>query len=109
MTNETTIHICNLKLIVTEIYKFLNGLSPTIMNEVFQINECPYNLRNPRTLALKHKSTVTYGLATIAFKVPQIWQDIPLEIRNSESVHLFKSMSNRCKAYLVNVKSARHS
>ena len=62
MTNETTIHIRNLKFLVTEIYKFLNGLSPPIMNEVFQINECPYNLRNPRTLGSKQKSTVRYGL-----------------------------------------------
>ena len=86
MTNETTIHIRNLKLLVTEIYKFLNGLSPPIMNEVFQINECPYNLRNPRTLASKPKSTVRYDLDTIAFKGPQIWQDIPLEIRISLSI-----------------------
>ena len=104
MTNETTIHIPNLKFLVTEIYKFLNGLSPPIMNEVFQINECPYNLRNPRTLASKHKSTVRYGLGTIAFKVPQIWQDIPFQIRNSESLHLFisnvkqmQSISCQCK------------
>ena len=104
MTNETTIRIRNLKFLVTEIYKFLNGLSPRIMNEVFQINECPYNLRNPRTLASKHKSTVRYGLDTIAFKGPQIWQDIPLEIRNSESLYLFKpnmkqmqSISCHCK------------
>ena len=109
MTNETTIHIRNLKFLVTEIYKFLNGLSLPIMNEVFQINECPYNLRKPRTLASKHKSTVRYDLDTIAFKGPQIWQDIPLEIRNSESYISSNPISNRCKAYLVNVKSARHS
>ena len=26
-----------------------------------------------------------YGINTIAYKDPQIWQNIPLEIRNSES------------------------
>ena len=113
MTNETTIHIPNLKFLVTEIYKFLNDLSPPIMNEVFQINECPYNLRNPRTLASKHKSTVRYGLDTIAFKVPQIWQDIPFQIRNSESRHLFKSNVKQmqsiscqckiCKIFIANL------
>ena len=84
MTNETIIHIRNLKFLVTEIYKFFNGLSPLIMNEVFQIKECSYNLRNLRTLASTQKPTVRYGLDTFAFKGPQIWQDIPLEIRNSE-------------------------
>ena len=90
MTNET-IHIKNLKVFLTEIYKFLNSLSPPIMNEVFQINEYPYNLRNPRILVSKHKSTIKYGIDTIAYKGSQIWQDIPLEVRNSESLSIFKS------------------
>ena len=91
MANESTIHIRNLKFLLTEVYKFLNGLSPPIMNEVFQTNDNPYDLRNPRILASKHKSTIKYGINTIAFRGSQIWQNIPSEIRNSESLSLFKS------------------
>ena len=61
------------------------------MNEVFQTNDCPYDLRNPRIPASKHKSTIKYGINTITFKGFQIWQNIPLEIRNSKSLGLFKS------------------
>ena len=61
------------------------------MNEVFQTNDCPYDLRNPRIPASKHKSTIKYGINIIAFRGPQIWQNIPLEIRNSESLILFRS------------------
>ena len=32
------------------------------MNEVFQTNDCPYDLRNPRILASKHKSTINMVL-----------------------------------------------
>ena len=91
MANESTIHIRNLKFLLTKVYKFLNGLSPPIMSEVFQTNNCSYDLKNPRILVSKHKSTIKYGINTIAFKGPQIWQNIPLEIRNSESLSLFKS------------------
>ena len=49
------------------------------MNEVFQTTDSPYDLRNPRILASKHKSTITYGINTIVFKGHQIWQNIPLE------------------------------
>ena len=38
------------------------------MNEVFQTNDCPYNFRNPRILASKQKSTIKYGIDTIAFR-----------------------------------------
>ena len=70
MTNESTIHIRNLKFLLTEVYKFLNGLSPPIMNEVFQTNNCLYDLRNPRILASKHKSTIKHGINTIVLKGP---------------------------------------
>ena len=42
------------------------------MDEVFQTNDCPYDLRNPGILASKHKATIKYGINTIAFKGPQI-------------------------------------
>ena len=61
------------------------------MNEVFQTNDCPYDLRNPRILESKHKSTIKYGINTIAMRGPQIWQNISLEIRNWESLSLFNS------------------
>ena len=73
--SESTIHIRNLKFLLIESYKCLNGLSPPIMNEVFQTNDFPYDLRNPRILASKHKSTIKYGINTIAFRGPQIWQN----------------------------------
>ena len=50
MANESTIHVRNLIFLLTEVHKFLNGLSPPIMNEVFQTNDCHYDLMNPRIL-----------------------------------------------------------
>ena len=104
--------IRNLKFVVTEVYKFLNGSSLPIMNEVFQTNDYPYDLRNPRTLASKHKSTKKCGINTIAFKGSQISQNIPL--RNSESFSLFKwnikqiqSLPCHCKiccSFIANLK-----
>ena len=86
VANENAIHIRNSKFLLAEIYKFLNGLSPPIMNEVFQTNGSFYHLRNPRILASKHKSTIKYAMDTIVFKSPQTWQKVPLEIRNLESL-----------------------
>ena len=59
---------------MTEIYKFLNGLSPPIMSEIFKKRDCPYSLRNPRSLITNCKSTVKvkYGIDSIVYKDPQI-------------------------------------
>ena len=71
---------------------------------MFQTNVYLYDLINPRILASKHKSTIKYGIDTIAFKGPQISQNIPLKIRHSESLSLVKlnikqiqGLTCRCK------------
>ena len=77
------------------------------MNEVCQTNNCPYDLRNPRMLASKHKSTIKYGINTMALKGPQIWQNIPLEIRNLESRSLFKSNIKQMQSLCCRCKICR--
>ena len=96
MANKSTIR--NLKFLLNEIYKFLNDFSPPVKNKVLLINDCPYDLPP------KRKSTVKYGIDTIAFMGPQTWQNILVEIRNWKSLGLFKSnikqiqsLSCRCK------------
>ena len=37
MTNEKTIYIKNLECLAKEIFKFLHGLSPPIMNDIFEV------------------------------------------------------------------------
>ena len=104
ISNESPIHMRNIKVLMTEIYKFLNDLSPPIMNDIFQKQESYYSLRNPRPLISKRKYSTTYGLDSISFRGPQIWYNLPQEIKNSESLGVFKtnikrygSLSCRCK------------
>ena len=91
MSNESTARTRNWKFLLTEVYKFVNCLYPPIMKKMFQRTDCPYDLWNPRILASKLKFTIKYSINTIAFKGPQIYQNFPFEIRNSESLSLFKS------------------
>ena len=70
MANENIIQLRDLTFLLTEIYKFLNGLSSPTINEVFQTNDRLYDLRNTRIPASKHKSTTKYQINTIAFKGP---------------------------------------
>ena len=49
MAIENTIHIKNIHILMTEIYKFLNYLSPPIMNEICKIG-FPLLLRKPKII-----------------------------------------------------------
>ena len=107
MSNESTVHIRNIKVLMTEIYKFLNDLSPPIMSDIFEKHEDHYSLRNPRSLASKRKMTTIYGIDTIAFRGPQIWHSLPPDIKNSESLNSFKSNIKRYGNFTCHCKTCR--
>ena len=44
-----------------------------------------YSVRNPRSPVFKRKFASTYGMDTISFRGPQIWQDLPQDIKYSDS------------------------
>ena len=95
MSDESKIHIKNINGLVVEIYKFLNDILPSIMNNIFQKQENYYSLRKSRPRLSKGKFTTTYGIDTISFRRPQIWQDLPQDIKNFDSLNLFKSNIKR--------------
>ena len=74
MSNESTIHIKNIKVLMTEIHKFLTELLPPTMSDIFQKQGNYYCL--DETLVSKWKFIAIYGIDTISFKEPQIWQDL---------------------------------
>ena len=48
-------------------------LVPEIMNEVFDVIESPYPLRNELRFKSRNICTVKYGIETTAFVVSRIW------------------------------------
>ena len=58
-----------------EIFKCLKGISPPIMNEIRN------TIRNPRDLDSRLPKTVYCGLETIAYKGPQLWQQLPAKMK----------------------------
>ena len=94
-------------------YKARNNISPILMKQVFSDRDIPYNLRNINPFQPINVKTVFNGTETIAFQGPKIWAIIPEEIKNSDSLALFKSKIKRwepkgctcrlCKVYIQNL------
>ena len=85
------IHQRNVQSLAIEIYKYLHGLSPAILKEVFKVNQTiPYDLRMCNELYARHPKTVRYGTETISFLSPKIWSLIPQNIIDSGSLPCFK-------------------
>ena len=61
----------NIQKLAIEIFKFLNGLFPQIMNDVFQVKSpAPHHLRDKNELYSGNPKIVTYGTESVSFMAP---------------------------------------
>ena len=88
--NSVTVHVRNLRTLVTEVYKTKYNLNPQIMNEVFKLQNPAFNLRYCGEFIQKIPKTVMYGTETVSYLGPKIWKSVPADIRNAENLVTFK-------------------
>ena len=102
--NSHTVHNKNIHTLAIEMFKSKNGISPIFMNEIFVLNQnldrdnvssrtrsrqIFYNYKNPRS--------TKYGLDAIRNLGPQIWNIIPTEIKELDTVEKFKKEIKKWK------------
>ena len=72
-------------------YKVKNELAPMITANVFTtIPENHYNLRNYHGFRLPFARTVYHGTESISYLGPKIWDIVPTELKNAQSLNSFK-------------------
>ena len=97
--NSFSIHERNIQSLAIEIYKFLNGLSPSFLNNVFHKNiSNSYDLRNHKEIYSRNPKTVRYGTETyVSYIAPKIWIKVPETIKMSSSLESFKTKIRKWK------------
>ena len=89
-SNEVSIHQKHLRQLATEIYKSLTDLSPEFIKPFFTVKELSCNLRNGHILNLPTARSTYYGTNSILFRACQVWNNLPLSIKQSQSLLEFK-------------------
>ena len=97
-----------------EIYKVMQGISPPLLNEVFVPRQCNYELRGNNFLERRKVKSMRYGTESISSLAPKIWEILPNEIKDSDTLQIFKAKIKNwvsvecpcrlCKIYLPQVK-----
>ena len=63
--NEKTIHQQYIDRLLTEVYKFLNGYSPDIINDVFHLRQSTYNLQNIHAFATDVPRNIACSISSL--------------------------------------------
>ena len=114
LDNSVTVHQKNLQVLVTEIYKVKNGIAPEIMKDIFELQNPSYNLRSTcNQFRRENIKTVHYGLQSVRYLGPKIWELVPNNIKYSNSLSKFKKLIKSwkpeactcrlCKTYIAQV------
>ena len=83
-----TIEISSLAV---ELFKVKENLSNTIMSDVFPTRLLNYNLRSQTDFLRSTVNTTKFGLNSLRHFASKVWSMIPIEIKNSSTVEIFKS------------------
>ena len=88
LLNEKMIHQRCINVLLTKAYKYLNGYSSDLINELFYLRQNHYNLRNFNVFATDNPRN-KYLLNSF-YLANQLWQTLPSKIEDCASQQLFK-------------------
>ena len=94
---QITFHQRCINSLMIEVYRYLNGHSLDIMNDIFKLIENTYSLRNFHIFQTENLCSLKYGLDAIPYRASQLWQQVPFDIREAASLTLFKNRIKTCK------------
>ena len=98
LDNSVTVHQKNLQVLVTEICKVKNGIAAEIMKDLFKLQNLLYNLRSSCSQFRRENiKTLHYGLQSVRYLAPKIWELVPNNFKYSNSLSKFKKLIKSMK------------
>ena len=101
---KSSMEVKRLRALATEVYKTINNISPSYMNQIF----CkPTNRSSERfkyNIESKSFNQVKYGRCSLRVLAPILWNSLPNNAKSLSSLELFKNFINswgnyRCPLY----------
>ena len=89
INNHSTIHLRNIKLLTTEVFKCLNKETPSFLWNIFIHKENNHNLRISNRLILP-KATTYVGLNSFTYRGSSYWNCLPDNIKVLDNSSKFK-------------------
>ena len=90
LDSSSSIHVRNLRALLTEIFKSLNRQNPSFMWSLFIKKESTYDLRRSTLLKLPTVLTTKFGTKSLIFRGSLLWNSLPNNFKNNTNGVDFK-------------------
>ncbi len=82
------------KILATEVFKALQGISPPYIQNLFRQKDVPYNLSVSKFVIQPNCQSTTHGLSSLIYQDAKLWNSLPEHIKGAETVEQFQSYIN---------------
>ena len=103
-----SIHIRNIRYLMSEMYLSLNKKNPKFMWNMFEKNPRNYLLRNNNLVKIPKPKTESFGYRSLKFRGPMLWNSLPPEIKSSDNIFILKKIIKQWNAPLCNCNLCRN-
>ena len=95
--NSHNIHGKNIRHLIVEMFKVRQNIAPDLFKEFFMSKNCEYNLRQSSDFLVPSVKSTSYGLSSISYLGPRLWNSLPNDMKNATSISTLKSKLKNCK------------
>lgn len=89
-----SLYVSRVKGIAMETFKCIMKINPEYVNTIFNIVECPYNLRGGIHLEQARVNTSRFGLNSFMYEGAKTWNNLPYVCKAATSIADFKALVN---------------
>ena len=92
MSSKCMLYISRLKVIVTEVYKIVNGNVPEYLKDIFIEIQSVYETRRAIQLKQRKYNTITYGFNSMKYQGAKIWNSVPNAFKEATTLNSLKQL-----------------
>ena len=87
-----TLELGRLRNIATEMYKAINGHSPSYICNLIKERNSQYDFRQSQNVQIPRPNTTKYGKQSFRYFGSHLWNNLPIHIKQSNDVNSFKRL-----------------
>ena len=104
-----TIHEINIHALALECYKASRNIGPSLLNDIIKVSDYHGpNIRIKGPFAKSRIDSVKFGENSLKFLGTKIWELVPKEIKDTDTLHKFKVLIKTGYQSHVHAGYARH-
>ena len=96
-----------IRYLAIEMFKYVHGLNPPYLNEIFINKDTLYNLRDNNRLQQPEYQTIRYGFKSCRYYGSKLSNALPTQVKQSENFYHFKKnttdwrVSGKCDMFII--------